>query len=112
MTVEDFIKTKFVPSFTFVGGEKEAAFDPASILVWMQVAKEVIALLQECKKAKDVPDTAKNPTLMQRVVLRGKIKEALGTRGFLRHGRATVDGFLKAGAQLTEDEVQSLYDEV
>jgi hypothetical protein len=112
MTVEDFVKGKVIPNFVEVGGDKEAAFDIATVLTFIQIAKEVISLLQDCKKAKEVPETAKNPTLMQRIVLRGKIKEVLGTRGFLRHGRATVDGFLKAGAKLTEDEVQSLYDEV
>lgn len=112
MTVDDFVRGKVIPNFTAAGGDREAAFDPASIIVWIQVAKEVISLLQECKKAREVPDVAKNPTLFQRVVLRQKIKEALGTRGFLKHGRASVDGFLRAGSQLTEDEVQSLYDEV
>jgi len=112
MTVEDFVKSKVVPSFSAVGGDKEAAFDPASILVWLSVAKEVIALLQECKKARDVPEVAKNPTIFQRAVLRGRIKDQLGTRGFLKHGRATVDAFLKAGASLTEAEVESLYSEV
>jgi hypothetical protein len=112
MTVEDFVKGKIVPSFNSVGGDKEAAFDPASILVWMQVAKELIAILQQCKQAKDVSKVAADPSVWERIKLRNVVKDALGTRGWLRHGRATVDAFRKAGAELTEKEVQALYDEV
>lgn len=112
MTVEDFVRSNVMTEFVAVGGDREAAFDISSVLIYIQVAKEVIALLQECKKAREVPSVAKNPSIFQRALLRGKIKDALGTRGFLRHGRASVQAFLDAGCKLTEDEVQSLYDEV
>lgn len=112
MNVESFVKEKVVTGFTNSGGNTEAAFDPASILIWISVAKELIGLLQSCKQAKDVPGLAKNPNVFQRAVLRNTLKDKMGIKGFFRHGRASVDAFLKAGADLTADEVQDLYDEV
>lgn len=112
MTVDDFVKTKVAEQFIQVGGEKEAAFDPASILLWLSVAKELLAMLQECRKLRNPSEIVQNPSLRDRLVLRNEVRKNLGVRGFRRDGRPLIDAFLKAGGELTKEEVESLCEEV
>lgn len=112
MTLDDFVRNEVSAQFVDAGGEKEAAFDPASILVWMEIAKELISMLQQCKGANQVSATAKNPTFFERRALTNSVRRSLGVVGFIRHGRATVDAFRAAGAKLSAEDAQSLYDEV
>lgn len=112
MTIDDFVKTRVADQFVQVGGDKEAVFNPSDILLWLSVAKEVLAMLQECRKLRDPADIVKRPNLKDRLVLRNEIRKNLGVRGFRRDGRPLIDAFLKAGGELTKEEVESLCEEV
>ena len=103
---------KVAHNFQSVGGDAEAAIDPTQILAWIEVLKEVITMIQDCRKARDIPAISANPSVLERRLLTAKVRRVLGLREFLKNGRPTVDAILKTGAESTAEEIQQLYDEV
>lgn len=88
------------------------AFDPATFMAFAELIMALIDKIRECKAAKDVPATAKSPTLFQRVVLKNTVRNQLGRQAFRQHGDDVIDGLLKIGGEATEKEIQELYNEV
>lgn len=88
----------------------EAAFDPSTILVIIQIIQQVMAALKDCKKpASAVAKTAESPGPFQRFKLRRIVREQLDDDGFYRsHGEDIAEAVLHAGVTLTESEAKHL----
>jgi hypothetical protein len=99
-------------NYRAVSGDAEAFISPTEILAWMEILKSVVEMLQDCRKAKDVPAMSANPGPLERRLLKHKVRQVLGLREFRRIGDNTVDAILKTGQNATEQEVQELYDAV
>lgn len=93
----------------FQGNE---ALDPATILTFAEIIAELIAKIQECKAAKAAHQSFKNPGLFERIVLRNTVRDRLGNKAFRTHGQKVVDGLLALGDEVTQAEVEALYNEV
>lgn len=103
---------KVASNYRAVGGDAQLALDPTQILAWLEILKEVIAMIQDCRKAREVPAMSANPGFLERRLLTNKVRQVLGLREFRRSGRQTVEAILKTGAESNEAEIQALYDEV
>lgn len=95
-----------------VGGDAQAALDPTQILAYLEILKEVIAMIQDCRKAREVPAMSTNPGFLEKRLLTNKVRNILGLREFRKSGRETVEAILKTGSEATEKEIQELYDAV
>lgn len=94
------------------GGDKAQALDPTQILAYLEILKEVIAMIQDCRKAREVPAMSSNPGFLEKRLLTNKVRGVLGLREFRRSGKETVEAILKTGAESTEKEIQELYDSI
>lgn len=99
-------------NYKAVTGDAAAMISPTEILAWMEVLKAVVEMLQDCRKARDIPAISADPGPLEKRLLRHKVRQVLGLREFRRIGEGTVEAILKSGKESTEAEVQELYDSV
>jgi len=92
------------------GGDPQTAIDPTQIMAWIEVIKEVIAMIQQCRKAREVPAIASQPSVLEKRLVTNRVRHVLGLREFRRTGRETVEAVMKTGASMSEKEIQELYD--
>jgi hypothetical protein len=80
------------------------------VFPWMTLIEIGVQVLTECiNKPKDAVAAAKNPTIMQKVGLRIRVKQETGLRG--RELEAAVSEILNTVEKLPDDEIVSLYNE-
>lgn len=92
-------------------GDREFALDPQTILVMIEIIKEIIQLWAKCKASgAQAKEIAQNPGPLQRLLLRRRTKEVLGNRLFRERGEQTVAALLKAGADADPEFLQDLID--
>jgi len=101
-------------NFAEMPDNKNKAIDPAFITLLMQIIMQLVASFQNCKKPPTPPEAlamAKNPTFLQKLVVRRSVINTLGRRGFREHGESVVSALLKTGKEVTETEVAELLDD-
>ena len=103
---------KVASNYRAVGGDAQLALDPTQILAWLEILKEVIAMIQDCRKAREIPAMSANPSFLEKRLLVNKVRNVLGLREYRKSGRETVEAILKTGAESTEIEIQQLYDAI
>lgn len=92
--------------------EKQFAISPDTILVFIEIIKEVIQLWADCKKTgAQAKQMAESPGPIQKLLLRRRVKGVLGNRLFREHGEKTVSALIKAGSEVDAEFLQELMDE-
>ncbi len=85
------------------------AFDPATILVIIEVITEVMAMFEACNlDAAGVHKMTSSPSIFQKILLRRAVRNVVGTREFRKSGENLVDALLNNGKRLTEADIKEL----
>lgn len=107
--------TKIVDEYKDMDGtDREAAFDPATILVFIQGLIPIIQQLQGICKVPpaNVSKMAARPTLMQRAYLRNTLRQHVDAELWYGNQRQIMDAYLEVAKKASAQEVQKLYDAV
>lgn len=92
--------------------EKEFALSPETILVFMEIIKEVVQLWAKCKKnGEEAKAIADNPGPLQKILLRRRVESVLGRRVFRERGEQTIAAILAAGEEASVDFLEKLIEE-
>lgn len=92
--------------------EREFALDPSTILVFLDIIREVVQLWANCKQSGvGAKQMAESPGPLQKLLLRRRVRDVLGNKLFRQHGEKTVAALLKAGAESDPQFLQELIDE-
>lgn len=111
MSMLDKVTEKAIGNYGRVAGA-ETAFDPATIVVFLELITGLIQLFKDCKqKPTDALKIAQKPGPLQKIVLRRNVKKMLD-REDRRLGNSFNKALLDTGENLTLEEIQGLYDEV
>lgn len=98
--------------FGELDGNSESALDPATILMFAQLALELVKMIRECRaKANDGLEVAQNPGLFAKIALRRHVKSEIGNKAFRDHGEKIMTSLLKTGAVLSLADMEDLYKE-
>lgn len=93
--------------------ETRSGFDPASIIVIMEVITQVVKMLQDCKKpAKDAAGMMNKPTPMQKALVALYVARATGYAAYRDYGKDIVESLLHAGKTATPELVEVAYAEL
>jgi len=104
------IKDRAVEAFTH--RNPSAAFDPATIGIFIELIMGFIAALQDCKKTpEEAALLARNPTWLQKRFVSLKVRRDLGRRGYRSHGKDMVASLVDAGKGTNALEVAAAYDD-
>lgn len=96
-----------------VSGQKEAALDPATIAGFASLVLEIFSMFKSCKASPaQAVKASKSPNLPQRVALRRTVRSELGRKDFRAEGDKVIEALLNSGNNLTEKDVEALYNEV
>lgn len=113
MSKTDAVANLVAQNYSKLSGDKEAALDPATIYGFVGLIQEVISLFKNCKATPaQAVKSMKSPALGQRLSLRRLVRQELGRKDFRAEGDKVVDALLASGGNLTEGDVQALYNEV
>lgn len=93
-------------------GKDNAALDPATIGLFMELIKQFIALFQGCKTAQAAHQDMKQPRLIERVRARMLVRENMGGKDFRQNGDKVLEALFETGKDLSANEVEELYKEV
>jgi hypothetical protein len=92
--------------------DKEFALDPTSIIAFIDIIKQVVEMWANCKmNGKTAKQTAENPTVMQRLLVRRRVKETMGGRAFRDHGDRVIQALIETGRDVDDEYLQKLIDE-
>lgn len=89
--------------------------DPTSIMVFAQLIIAAIEAFKSCKKpADEAVRISKEPGLYQKIILRNLVRRELGGRRNYRQldGDDIVKSLIQAGKDVTNEDMQKMYDEV
>jgi hypothetical protein len=90
-----------------------AGFDPASIIVIIEVITQVIKMMQDCKKQpQDAANMMNKPTAMQVALVKLYTARAMGYKAYRDLGPEIVDSLLHAGKSATSTLVETAYSEL
>jgi hypothetical protein len=96
-----------------ISGDTQAAFDPSMILVIIELASTIFELFESCEKDEsEALRSINEPSRWEKLVLRMRVRRALGRREFRRHGHQMVQALLKQGKDMTAKDVQGIYAEI
>lgn len=95
-----------------LGASQQAAFDPTTILVIIDIIKEVFAMCDNFRNPTELKSAADNPSWLTRWFLRRRVINNVGRRGWREYGREMVDAMLKTGSDASLAEFQALYQEM
>lgn len=93
-------------------GKDNAALDPATIGLFMELIKQFIAMFQGCKTAPAAHQDMKQPRFIERVRARMLVRENMGGKDFRQNGDKVLDALFETGRDLSANEVEELYKEV
>lgn len=91
---------------------KKVFFDPASIALYASIIVEIIKLARKCKKEKDIPTSAKNPNIFERIMVKRIIRKKMGFKKYFKHGKEVTNAILETGSAITQDEIHRLCKEI
>lgn len=104
---------KVAIKYANAAGDKQAAFDPAVIMVFADMIINLIDMFKNCGKTDaQAFATVKNPSLWDRLMLRRLVKQDMTRSEFKSKGKELVDALLSGGKDVTEEEMKELYAEV
>lgn len=87
----------------------ETFVDPATFLVILQIVTAVIEAIRKCKSEDEIETTFKNPTLLDRVILKNAIRKELGFWKNLSEGKKYLNAILEEAKEDSSiKEVKSL----
>lgn len=93
--------------------DKQFALSPDTILVFLDIIREVVQLWANCQKSGvGAKQTAESPGPFQKLLLRRRVRDVLGNKLFREHGEKTIGALLKAGTEADPQFLQELIDEV
>lgn len=97
----------------FSEDDKQFALDPTTVLVILDILTKIVGMWANCKATgKVAKQTADNPSPMQRLLVRRRVKETMGGRDFRSHGEKVMQALFQAGQDADESYLQKLIDEV
>jgi len=88
------------------------AFDPATIMVIIEMVMKFIESLQNCRNPVNAAKVVNNPTRLQKRVVRWQVRRALGRQSYKEYGDKLVKALLDTGKNITADEMAQMYDEL
>ena len=90
-----------------------AAFDPASIGMIFEIIKGLIEAFQNCRKDEaEAVAMSKNPSRLQRRMVKNRVRREIGRRAYREQGPDMVQAVLDSGADTNVAEMKAAYDEV
>lgn len=90
----------------------EAAFDVGTLDIVMQLIMGLMEAFKNCKKTEEeAVKMINNPSVLQRVALRGRVRRELSNAD-RKFGGRFHSALLAAGKTVTKDDVEELYQEV
>jgi len=95
-----------------VGNQEEVFVDPASISMYIAIITAVVKLVKRCREAKDVPESAQQPTSFEQMVVKRVVRRKLGFKRYRREGKDIAQSVFTVGAGSTPEEIDELYNEV
>jgi hypothetical protein len=96
-----------------LSGDKEAALDPATIMVFAELILKVMELFKNCKATpKSAAETMKKPGLFARMRLRSVVKDSMSREEFRDRGTSVINALMASGEDANQDTVTALYNEV
>jgi len=85
-------------------------FDPASITVIIEVIVQVMKMLQDCKKSpKESSDILQRPTVLQKFLLRSRVKRTMGRQSYAKDGSTVEKALFTTGKTITADQVAEVF---
>lgn len=112
MKASERIAKNIAIEYAGISGDREAAIDPATVLVFIQLVMEIVNRIKECKKTpKDGAEMMQSPGLFQKMMLRKIVKDDMGRQDFRAKGENVIAAILKHGRNINEQEVLELYQE-
>lgn len=94
-------------------GNREAAFDPSTLLVFAEMILTFAELFKNCNKSPmQAVASAKNPSLWEKVLLRHHVRKFMDRKEFRERGKEVVDALISGGKEVTEEDFKELYNEV
>ena len=104
---------KFAVKYSSLSGDKDAAIDPSTIMVFLDMILGIVEIFKGCGKtpAQALASTH-SPSLWDRLVLRRIVKQDMTRSEFKARGKELVDALLAGGKEVTEEDVKDLYNEV
>lgn len=91
---------------------KNAAFDPATIMVIMEIITNIIQMFKDCKKTPEAAvEEAKAPSRWQRILLNSAVRRQIGRKEFRHDGDKIVSALLKSGGKVTVEDMADMYSE-
>lgn len=104
---------RVVERFSNYGGDRQAAFDPAFIMVIAEIIVQLVEALQSCQEDPVAGvEMVNNPSVFAKLVARRSAIKELGRRQFRLHGENVMNSLLDTGQGMTAADMQALYNEV
>jgi len=110
MTLEDFGERAVLN----LPGEQNVALSAGLMLLIVEIVAGLIPLIRDrCRKTPDeVSYMANEPSRLESIALRRRIRREMGFREYRRHGQEVTAAILKTGAEATSEEVACLLESV
>lgn len=108
----DNLANKVALEFANRSGEKQAAFDPQWILVIIDILNLLRPMIERCSNnGEGVSSMARRPSLLQRRLLKLRVRQVLGISADRQHGHQMSEAILKVGANASVEEVEAFLNE-
>lgn len=94
-------------------GNSEAALDPATISVFLNMIMQVFQMFKDCRQTPaQANQEMKSPGVFKRIKLRQLVRDEIGNREFRKHGDDIMEALYEQGKELDVKDVEELYKEV
>ncbi len=94
------------------GNQEEVFIDPASITIYISIISAVVKIIKRCRESDSVPESAQQPTIFEKMVVKRVVRRKLGWRKYLREGKEMTKSLFEVGAGSTKGEIEELYREI
>lgn len=91
---------------------ENAALDPGTVSVFVDLIFQFIAAFQECKSAREAHKDIQNPGLFQRIKARMILRDNMNRRDFRLNADKFMDALYDTGKEMSVVDVEELYKEV
>lgn len=112
MSASNKVASEIAKRYANESGDSQAALDPATILGFVNLVKDLITMFKDCKKTPSEAYTnIRSPNLGHRIVLRRIVKQELGRADFKANGEKVIQAFFESKDSITQNDVENLYSE-
>jgi hypothetical protein len=113
MSKSEELALKVAGKYSKTSGNREAAFDPSTLLVFAEMILTFAELFKNCNKTPaQAVSSARNPSLWERVLLRSHVRRSLDRKEFRERGSEIMEALLSGGKEVSEEDFKELYNEV